>query len=299
DVVLVTGTTGNYGTHLLEHLLHDNTIETVYAVNRWGSQAMERQASAFRNKGFDDSLLDSSKFRMVKGNLDAPNLDIEPGILEEICNSVTYIIHNAWHVGFDLPVESFAVYLRALRCLIELALSSPFMEPPKLQYISSIAVFQSCELPAPVPEVPMDPSSAMGTGYGESKWIGEYMLLKVAEQTEVPVQIVRLAQICGDQDGYWNEEEWFPCMVKSAFLTKCLPDIHGDAAFIPNYPAARALIEMCWLSEIILHLTHPQIASLRSLLASVAEQLDIPLVSWDAWLQMLMNTGKAITAGEF
>lgn len=119
------------------------------------------------------------------------------------------------------------------------------MKPPKIQYISSIAVFQSkfyssdysdhalttaslgCELPAPVPEVPMDPSSAMGTGYGESKWIGEYMLLRVAEKTDVPVQIVRLAQICGDQDGYWNEEEWFPCMVKSAFFTKCLPDIHG------------------------------------------------------------------------
>ena len=73
----------------------------------------------------------------------------------------------------------------------------------------------------------MEPASALGTGYGESKWIGEHMLLRVAEQTDVPIQIVRLAQICGDQDGYWNEDEWFPCMVKSAFLTRCLPDIDG------------------------------------------------------------------------
>lgn len=93
DVVLVTGTTGNYGTHLLEHLLRDDTVQTVYAVNRRGSQAMERQASAFRNKGFDDGLLDSFKFRMVEGNLDAPNLDIEPGLLEEV-SDVYHIQEN-------------------------------------------------------------------------------------------------------------------------------------------------------------------------------------------------------------
>ena len=50
---------------------------------------------------------------------------------------------EAWRVNFNMPVDSFNVYLRALRYLIELALSSPFTEPPKIQYISSITVFES------------------------------------------------------------------------------------------------------------------------------------------------------------
>ena len=71
-----------------------------------------------------------------------------------------------------------------------------------------------------------------------------------------------------------------------------------DAAFVPNYPGARALIEMHTSPEKILHLTHPRTARLRKLLASVAEQLDIPLVSWDAWLHALARTGKSIAAGK-
>ncbi|KAI0749988.1 male sterility protein-domain-containing protein [Daedaleopsis nitida] len=303
DVVLVTGTTGNFGTDLLENLLRDDAIERVYAVNRRGSRAMERQEASFRDRGYDEDILHSGKFRMVEGNLDAPGFDIEPALLEEIRNSVTYMIHNAWRVNFNMPVDAFDVYLRALRYLIDLALSSSFTEPPKIQYISSITVFQSCELPAPVPEVPMDPASALGTGYGESKWVGEHMLLKVAEETDVPIQIVRLAQICGGKDGH-RRRTCCPASISSA-----RPLTHGpaqlntyamqDAAFVPNFPAAQALIEMHTSPEQILHLTHPRSASLRSLFASVAEQLEIPLVSWDAWLHALAKTGKTIAAGEF
>ena len=84
-----------------------------------------------------------------------------------------------------------------------------------------------CTVAPPVPEEPINPESALGCGYGESKWVGEQMLFDVAARTNVPIQIVRLAQICGDRNGYWNDAEWFPAMVKSASLTRCLPDIDG------------------------------------------------------------------------
>ena len=76
------------------------------------------------------------------------------------------------------------------------------------------------------------PESALGSGYGESKWVGERMLLDLARNTDVPVQIVRLGQVCGDQNGYWNEAEWFPTIVKSAALTRCLPDVDGVRATV-------------------------------------------------------------------
>ena len=78
-----------------------------------------------------------------------------------------------------------------------------------------------------MPEVSLDSSSALGTGYAESKWIAEEVLRNVSERTGLPVIAVRLGQVSGDKTGHWNEREWFPALVKSALFTYCLPDIDG------------------------------------------------------------------------
>ena len=84
-----------------------------------------------------------------------------------------------------------------------------------------------CTIPPPVPEQPIEPSSAAGAGYPESKWIAEKILYNVAERAGVPVVVVRLGQVTSDKTGYWNERDWFPALVKSAIFTKCLPDVNG------------------------------------------------------------------------
>ncbi|KAH9933650.1 male sterility protein-domain-containing protein [Epithele typhae] len=294
DVILVTGTTGNFGCDLLEALLTDDGVELVYALNRGGSNALERQKAAFHSRELDADLLESPKFRMVEGDISRPDFGLQPELLDEIRNSVTVLVHNAWQVNFNLPIASFDLFLRSLRYLADFALSSPYIELPKIQYVSSITVFQSCDVPVPVEEEPVGAGSALGSGYGESKWVGEQMLLNLRERTGLPVQLVRLAQICGDRNGYWNAAEWFPAMVKSAFLTRCLPDIDGDAAFVPNYAAARALVEMRSSPEAVLHLTHPRSVRLRTLLSSTADELGIPLVSWDRYLQVLARCVKDV-----
>ena len=89
-----------------------------------------------------------------------------------------------------------------------------------------------CTIPPPVRETPIEPSSALGTGYGESKWIAEKVFLTVAERAGVLAIVVRLGQISGAKTGHWNEREWFPALVKSAEFTGCLPDVEGVRA--PN-----------------------------------------------------------------
>ena len=84
DVVLITGTTGGFGCDVLEHLLRDEQVERVYAFNRPGSQAMDRQLIRFRERDLDESLLSTSKFRMVEAVLDVPGFGIEPQLLEEV-----------------------------------------------------------------------------------------------------------------------------------------------------------------------------------------------------------------------
>ena len=49
----------------------------------------------------------------------------------------------AWKVDFNLALPSYDVDLKAVRNLIELSLGSPFIVPPRIQFISSIGVFRS------------------------------------------------------------------------------------------------------------------------------------------------------------
>ena len=94
DVVLVTGTTGGFACDILEHLLTDDEIGMVYAFNRKGTKASERQRARFRERGHDERLLDSSKFRMVEADLQLADFGIEPELRKEIQQSVTHVMHN-------------------------------------------------------------------------------------------------------------------------------------------------------------------------------------------------------------
>ena len=94
DVVLITGTTGGFGCDTLEHLLRDDNVARVYAFNRKGTQALDRQRAQFITRGLDVSLLDSSKFVMVEAALHEPDFGIEDTLREEIRTAVTHIMHN-------------------------------------------------------------------------------------------------------------------------------------------------------------------------------------------------------------
>ncbi|KAM5543840.1 hypothetical protein V8D89_002457 [Ganoderma adspersum] len=290
DVVVVTGTTGGFGCDILEHLLRDDEIATVFAFNRKGTDALERQRSRFRERGHDMRLLDLSKFRMVEADLQAANFGLEGALLEEIRRSVTHILHNAWQVNFNLKVSSFESDFLGLRHLLELSLSSPYVVPPKVMFVSSIGVLTNHKTTPPectVSEDRVESIAAIGTGYSESKWVAEEILHQVADRTNLSTTAVRLGQVCGDRLGHWNEKEWFPAIVKSAVFTRCLPGEMNEVAFILSYPAARAFVEMRKSSARTLHLVHPRPVAWKAIIAPISEELDVPLVPYSQWLAAL------------
>ncbi|KAM5543804.1 hypothetical protein V8D89_002421 [Ganoderma adspersum] len=303
DVVLITGTMGGFGCDILEHLLRDKEIATVFAFNRKGTNAPERQRSRFRERGHDVGLLDLPKFRMVEADLQAADFGLERALLEEIRASVTHVMHNAWQVNFSLKVSSFEGDFLGVRHLLELALSSPYIEPPKLMFLSSIGVFSSeSTLPdSPVSEDRVESASEIGTGYAESKWVVEEILLQVSENANLPTTTVRLGQVSGDRLGHWNEKEWFPAVVKSSLFTHCLPGDMNEAssvAFIPSYPAARAFVEMRKSTARTLHLVHPRPVPWKTIIAPIAEELGVLLVPYSEWLTGLEQCAAEGSAGE-
>ena len=97
DVVLVTGTTGSLGSHLLSQLAASEEVERVYALNRPSRDKLplrERQRLALVDRGLDASVLESDKVVLLEGELTKPHFGIKEKVYEELRRSVTHIIHN-------------------------------------------------------------------------------------------------------------------------------------------------------------------------------------------------------------
>lgn len=80
-----------------------------------------------------------------------------------------------------------------------------------------------------VPEVvEADASVALGSGYGESKWVAERILDVARMETALDAVIARVGQLCGNtRNGFWSPTEWFPAMVLASRTTGCVPLADG------------------------------------------------------------------------
>lgn len=65
--------------------------------------------------------------------------------------------------------------------------------------------------------------SAIGSGYAESKWVGEQIIAKAGKATALKSVIVRVGQLSGGLNGAWNSKEWVPALVQSAAVVNCFP----------------------------------------------------------------------------
>lgn len=85
-VVLLTGSTGSLGSHLLFLLLNRSDVQKVYCLNRssLGQTLIERQKNTFGLQGFDIKLLDSPKVVLLSGRLTEPDFGLDSSLLDEV-----------------------------------------------------------------------------------------------------------------------------------------------------------------------------------------------------------------------
>lgn len=89
-VVLLTGSTGNLGAQLLESLLRDSRVKTVYTLDRPSSGTKtlrDRQAERFADKGLDLNLLNSPRLVALQGEASQANLGLDPTVYNEVRES--------------------------------------------------------------------------------------------------------------------------------------------------------------------------------------------------------------------
>ncbi|PSS15405.1 hypothetical protein PHLCEN_2v3281 [Hermanssonia centrifuga] len=289
DIILLTGSTGGFGCHILADLLTDSSVDKVYALNRKPGD-LQRQSAAMHKQGLDETLLNSPKLCFLESDLQDVMLGLDRSKYEEIRTSLTHIIHNAWKVDFNHNVASFDEILASVRNLVNLALSSPYTEPPHLLFTSSIGVFRQTQTKDYLlEEHNRDPNVVVGIGYTEAKWVAERILEEAQHKTGLRTTVVRLGQLCGARNGYWNEREWFPAVVQSAEYLHCLPDVEGAGtiSWIPSAEASKALLEMRNTHEEVLHLVHPHPIPWRTFMDPISTLLRVPLVPYATWLAKL------------
>lgn len=85
---------------------------------------------------------------------------------------------------------------------------------------------------APEASLP-DATVAVGSGYPESKWVAEQILDRASQRTSFTPVIVRIGQLSGGRNGYWNPSEWVPSVIQTGPALKCLPDTQGVSGAQP------------------------------------------------------------------
>lgn len=85
-VVLITGSTGSIGSFLLADLLISPLVRRVYALNRISGNESSRlrQEAAFKDRGLDVSLLQSSKCKFLETDMSQDKLGLSSTDYQEV-----------------------------------------------------------------------------------------------------------------------------------------------------------------------------------------------------------------------
>ncbi|KAI9371724.1 hypothetical protein BJX61DRAFT_548133 [Aspergillus egyptiacus] len=308
--VALTGSSGSLGSYLLDSLRSDPSVSKIYCLTRDGRP--ETQAQALKNRGLDPSIPD--KVELVQTSLGEHRLGIPEAKYIEMLQSVNAIIHNAWRMDFNIPVESFEpVHIRAVRSLVDLCAQSSHRA--HLHFFSSIgavggwstSALSSTTGPVSaglVPELPFDDCDVtLRQGYSEAKHICERICLAASERSGVPTSVHRVGQIAGpaSRSGYWNRQEWLPALVATSKAMGKVPSSLGAFAvdWVPVDLLSKMILEIVHARPKaqlqkpfdVFHLVNPTATSWESLVppihAAYASSGGLETVSMQSWIAHL------------
>ncbi|KAG1775414.1 L-aminoadipate-semialdehyde dehydrogenase [Suillus placidus] len=248
-VVVLTGATGSLGAYILDELLSDPSVATVYCLCRAkdDADASSRITASMKARKL------SSRYEQVRlrvkalaSDLSTIKLGLQSDMYDEIATRATLIIHNAWAVNFNLGISSFEPHIRGAVNLINLALASPHPRPADFYFASSISAVAAWRGPESIPEaITDDPSVAQGLGYAQSKWITEKLCQVASQQTPIRAGVLRIGQMVGDsQNGVWNETEAISLIIKCTDTIGILPNLEELVSWLPVDYAAKTILDL-------------------------------------------------------
>jgi thioester reductase-like protein len=322
QVVILTGSTGSLGVHLLEALLVNPSISHVYCLNR-RKNARDIHKTKASETGFP-LRQHMARVTFLHAILHEPNFGIDQKTYSLLRATTTLIIHNAWTVNFSHPLQTFRPQLDGLVNLLNFA--SARQNAAKFFYVSSISSVANLPHSSPstlIPEhVVRHFEASFEIGYAQSKLVAELLCDTAAQRLKIPVSFARVGQIGGPVEGHaaalWNTVEWLPSLILTSISLGALPDDLGTEMnridWIPVDILAKVLVELGTILErdedasdashgaAVFNLLNPRSTSWRQILPSFVSSIqkhsrkDIDLISMTAWLAKLRQVTKDVSA---
>ncbi|GAB1313202.1 Adenylate-forming reductase stbB [Madurella fahalii] len=309
-VVLLTGSAGSLGSHILADLARHPQVQRVICLVRKekGTNAPpipgggQFNRHILKTRGLNLSEQEWAKVATLEVDPTAEKLGLIPMVYVGMQARVTHVIHAAWPMNYLMKLRSFQRQFKFLRSLVEFAAGAKGPAKSRFVFISSIAAVSRTGLSnpgSPVPEMPVSPAdAACGIGYADAKLVCEKMLERAAEAYAGQLEIVsiRCGQITGSKvSGAWNANEQVPMLLKSAQSVGVLPRLSGELPWIPVDDAAKVVVEIASSSQslpIVLHLENPVRQPWDGVLTTVGEELGITKsLSFDDWLDLVQHDG--------
>ena len=304
--VIITGSTGSLGTHILEQLLKNPDIEKVYCMNR-SVDAEARQKDSF--KQHYDRSTDFSKTEFLKTDFGNDNFGLSDETYSCLLSTVTIFIHSAWPVDFNIPLESYeATHIAGTRRVIDFVSLSA--HKPTIVFISSIAsvgnwssvVLDGSAVPESTTTL-FDGTITLPQGYSESKHVASEILATASHRLGIKTAIVRAGQLAGPSiqanGAAWNRHEWLPTLVHTSKILKKLPRTLGNMErvdWVPMDVAAGTVIDIATIPSHepveVYHLVNPHTTTWSQIYPVVqafynCTGIDVEIVEYDDWANEL------------
>ena len=249
-MVMLTGSTGSLGSHLLHGLLKDQSVAQIYCLNRARKEPQSnRQREIMERNGlkFD---LSHAETVFLEVDLSQPFFGLSRATYTSLLRSVTHILHNAWDVNFNKSLRSFQQHIASVRRLVDFCSQSTY--GASIFFTSTIGTGMNWTRThdGQMPEMMFDDwSLPQNTGYAEAKFVVERLLAEGNMASGVKSTVCRIGQVAGPtgHHGSWGVQEWFPSLIASSALMGLVPETLGSMSTVDWIPVdllSKVLLEL-------------------------------------------------------
>jgi thioester reductase-like protein len=306
NTVLLTGSTGSLGSHVLETLLKRPDVEHVYCLNR-SDDAETRQKHAFEK--YHGPVVDFSKAEFLQADFSKAGFGLADAVYARLLSSVTVFIHSAWSVNFNHSLPSFEeTHIAGTRHVVDFASDSVYRS--SITFVSSIASVGNwgsvVQDGSAVPESTttlFNRSIALPQGYGESKHVAAEILATASQCLGIQTAIVRASQLAGPSaqagGAPWNKHEWLPSLVHASKAMRKLPKTLGtmeQVDWVPMDVAAATVVDIATAPASertrVYHLANPHKTTWKQIypvIQAFYNKIDvrIEVIEYNDWVQEL------------
>ncbi|KAI9804605.1 MAG: putative NRPS-like protein biosynthetic cluster [Piccolia ochrophora] len=303
--VFLTGASGFLGAYILRDLLRRSStqLRVIALVRAEDSKAaLDRVRRTCLAYGVWSPAW-PERLSFVSGDLAKPNLGLDADSLRLLTEEVDVVIHNGAWVHWVYPYS----HLRPsnVEGTLESLKLCAIGQPKHFVFISSTSVLDTehfADLSDRVTKaggngVPEDDElggsrRGLGTGYGQSKWVAEY-LVRAAGIRGLSGAIVRPGYVTGDsQSGVTNTDDFLIRMLKGCVQLSSRPDIRNSVNMVPVDHVARVVTATALQRPIsplrVVQVTgHPRL-KFNEFLSTLEEcGYNVPQVDYASWRHSL------------